>query len=359
MTRKVLIISSLQEHTPPLGYGGTERFVHSLANALTVLGFDITVMCRQGSLGGNYNIWEISTDGLDIASIENRVLQEGFSLVHVNTKIPELIESLGKMDIPVVVTLHNNFRKTSGWLNIMKNDFPIIFYTVISESLRKRVFEGLEVNNIRVPSHDVVNLGFGMDVANYTQAIDPDVKKDYYLYLGVIARYKGVLDIATVFSELDEKLKIVGPYNVDGNKDYFDSVMRVVDANANIEYLGETTSEQHKISVLNGAKALVVATGYDPLEKDCHEAFGLVMLEANSLGIPVIGYSQGNVEDYVKEGINGYKFSDLSEIPVLIGKINRGEIVSEYCIKYAQNFDISVCSQEYAKYFEKIIEDSI
>lgn len=359
MSKKVLIISSLQEHTPPLGYGGTERFVHSLANALTVLGFDITVICKQGSLGGNYKIWEISSHRLNFKDIEGRILQEGFSLVHVNTKIPDLLELLGRLDIPVVVTLHNNFRKTSGWLDIMKIDLPNIFYTVISKSLRKRVLEGLHVNNIRVPSHDVVNLGFGMDVASYTQDIDPHAKKDYYLYLGVIARYKGVLDIVTTFSELDEKLKIVGPYNVEKNKSYFDDVMQVVDANANIEYLGETTSEQQKISILNGAKALVVATGHDPLERDCHEAFGLVMLEANSLGIPVIGYSQGNVEDYIKEGINGYKYNNLSEIPVLVGKINSGEVVSESCFKYAQHFDISVCSKEYAKYFEEVIEGSI
>lgn len=40
------------------------------------------------------------------------------------------------------------------------------------------------------------------------------------------------------------------------------------------------------------------------------EGFGLVVLEANSLGIPAIGYDVGGLRDSIIEGENGFLMDD-------------------------------------------------
>ncbi|MEZ6255955.1 MAG: glycosyltransferase [Patescibacteria group bacterium] len=358
MQLKILIISSLQETTPPLGYGGTERFVHYLAEDLTKKGHNITVACRNGSIGGSYRKLELDTINLDVEFLLRDIEINDYDLIHLNTKIPSIINALSKLKIPVVVTFHNNFRKTSGWISIIKENYSNFYFTVISNSLKTRVIEALKLNNVTYPEHSIKDLSFGMDVFSYVEKYNSKVKRDYHLYIGVLARYKGVLDIVKTFIGSNENLVLVGPYNGSENKEYFDEVMKIVNDNENISYFGETKNEDEKIGLINGAKSLLVATGYDPLEADCYEAFGLVMLEANSLGTPVIGYAKGNVADYIVDDVNGFKFNNVSDISTLIKKLENKDL-KDTCLKYAKQFDIEVISANYIEYFKNIIEGNI
>ena len=347
---KILEISSLQENTPPHGYGGVERFVHYLSSQLSEMGDDVTVVLKEGSEGGKYRKVEINSENI-INKVDKFLKNNAVDIIHLNYKQIELIEYLKKVSIPIVLTLHNNIRQESSWLSII-NDAPKHFnFSVISNSLKNRVIEKMKLCGYKIDGIEIEIIDYA---SPHVVVVDTKKTKDYYLYLGVIARYKGVLDVVKYFSTTNSNLLVVGPCNNDDEQEYFNQILEVINKSQNIKYYGATKDEQEKMSLVSDAKAIVMATGYDPLESDCHEAFGLVMLEANQIGVPVIGYAKGNIKDYILDGVNGYKFNNIEEINNIISSIESNDL-SEKCIEYSNRFDIGVITKKYREYFDKIL----
>lgn len=347
---KILEISSLQENTPPHGYGGVERFVHYLSSQLSKTGDDVTVVLKDGSEGGEYRKLEVNSENI-INKVDKFLKNNAVDIVHINYKQIDLIEYFKKTSIQVVLTLHNNIRQESGWLSIIKYAPKNFNFSVISNSLKNRLIEKMELSGYKINGREIEVIDYA---SPHIATVNTKKIKDYYLYLGVIARYKGVLDIVKYFSTTNNNLLVVGPCNNDDEQKYFNQMLEIINKSQNIKYYGATKDEQEKISLVSGAKAIIMATGYDPLEFDCHEAFGLVMLEANQMGVPVIGYAKGNVKDYIIDGVNGYKFNKLEEINNIIFSIESNDL-SEKCIEYSNRFDIEVVSKKYRQYFDKIL----
>lgn len=350
---KIIEISSLQEQTPPQGYGGTERFVHAFSNELSDRGHDVTVVCKEGSLGGKYKKVYANNGAAVISAIKALDKTEYPDLLHLNTKDKDLIEFLKSLNIPVVCTFHNNFRSTSGWIKIIRENPDNFFFSTISENLKKRTEEALITNNVVIPTHKITNLGFGMETELYTSNIQ-ELPKENYVYIGVIARYKGVLDIVKAFLNTDKKLVLVGPTHTVEEKQYLAEILNTVGDNKNITCYGETSNEKEKIDLILKSYALVIATGIDPKEADCHEAFGLVMLEANALGIPVIGFAKGNVTDYIVNGQNGIKFDSFDNFLLVLKNIEEKDWKNS-CIERSKLFDIRRVADSYENFFKEII----
>ncbi len=345
----ILEISSLQELTPPEGYGGTERFVHWLSEAFVENGNQVSVVCKQGSKGGTYQTVFTEQEKLT-ETVADYIKNNAVDIVHLNIKDKSLLNYLKTTKTDVVITLHNNFRRTSSWVDLIKENNSNFYFTTISENLKKRVLEALEFNSVAIPTNGITNFGFGMPITKIVNNEDPK----YYLYLGVIARYKGVLDIVKAFSNTTKQLLLVGPCNDPKENEYFKEVLECTKRYTNIKYYGATKDNSEKVNLIKRAKALIVATGYDPLESDCHEAFGLVMLEANNLGVPVIGFAKGNIEDYIVNGVNGYKFQDINQLSDLADKAEHGDL-REKCIATAEKYDINKIATQYLNFFTNIL----
>lgn len=345
----ILEISSLQELTPPEGYGGTERFVHWLSDAFVEAGNYVSVVCKLGSSGGKYKT-VCPEKGKLTETIGDFLVKNKVDIIHMNIKDRVLLDYLKPTEYKVVITLHNNFRHSSSWVDIIKENNPNFYFTTISNGLKKRVLEALEFNAVILPNNEITNLGFGMPLGCELTS----ESKQYYLYLGVIARYKGVLDIVKAFANTGKQLLIVGPCNDPNEVDYYNEILDYTKRCPNIKYFGATNSTLEKAEILSKTKALLVATGYDPQESDCYEAFGLVMLEANNFGVPVIGYAKGNINDYIVDDVNGYKFQDINQLPKLLDKVENGSF-SKTCVATAKNYDIRKVATQYLKFFNNIL----
>ena len=348
---RILEISSLQETTPPSGYGGTERFVHYLSDALVSFGNEVFVVCKEGSLEGNYKIIPASVDTL-VSVVDEFLPQNKVDVVHVHIQNQSLIDLLKRIQIKTVITLHNNIRKSSGWIDIMRDAPGSFYFATISESQNDRVNEALAYRAIETPDNGIINLGFGTKLEDLSTK-EPG-SKEHFLYLGVIARYKGVLDIVKEFSILNEHLLIVGPCNNDAEQSYLDEILNYSSSFSNITYQGSTKNESERNQIIARSKALLMATGYDPVEEDCHEAFGLVMLEANALGVPVLGFSKGNIRDFVIDGVNGYKFNTMTELSRLIEAVNKKDLSSP-CMTHAKKFGIEGVACRYEEFLSGVI----
>lgn len=351
---KILIISSLQEETPPKGYGGIERFIDYLATSLTNKNHAIHVICKKGSVQSNYTKLCIEPKKL-MEGVKEEINAFRPDIVHINQRENELISFLNQTEIPTVITLHNNVRNNSSWIPIFETLNNNFFITTISENLKKRVIEAAKSQNKQMHVNKLTTLGYGIDTSLYKQFADINIEKEYFVYLGNVVRYKGVLDIVKSFSCTDQKLIVVGPENRYAEPEYIQQLHEYYNKFPNLKYFGETSNDLEKITLLSKAKGLVIATGYDPLEADCHEAFGLVMLEANALGVPVFGYAKGNVADYIIDGVNGYKFNNISELQDLIKKASIEDLFSK-CLNIAEHYDINKISQKYENFFNKVLK---
>lgn len=114
----------------------------------------------------------------------------------------------------------------------------------------------------------------------------------FYLHLGRLDAEKGVPAVVEAFSESDLELVLAG-----GRGDVAGDVLAAVRDCPNIEYLG-FVDEAEKRDLLARCRAVVF--------NGRNEDFGIVPVEANASGKPVLARNEGFPSVFVDDGENGY-----------------------------------------------------
>jgi len=110
--------------------------------------------------------------------------------------------------------------------------------------------------------------------------------RDYYLVVSAFVPYKRIDIVIDAFNRLDRKLMIIGSGPLASRYEQ----MR---KSSNISFVGNVSGEQLK-ALYAGAKALIFPTDED---------FGIVPLEAQACGTPVIALGRGGALESVKTGL--------------------------------------------------------
>jgi len=102
-----------------------------------------------------------------------------------------------------------------------------------------------------------------------------------------------------------------------------------------------------KVRLLQDAKALIFSSAMK-------EPFGLVLVEANSCGTPVIGSRDGAIPELLHDDVNGYVCDSVDEMVEAVRKIDT--IKPENCRKLVeQNFSRAIMSQRYLDLYRSIL----
>lgn len=175
-----------------------------------------------------------------------------------------------------------------------------------------------------------------------------DRKEDYYLTASRLVPYKKVPLIAEAFRDMpDKKLVIIGDGPEAG------TIRRL--SGGNIEYLGYQPFEilwekmQH-------AKAFVFAA---------EEDFGIVPVEAQACGTPVIAYGKGGVRESVRgidkdqpTGIFFYEQTAESiRQSVIAFEKNQHKITSQQCRSNAERFSVENFRASFSDCVRRVIEE--
>lgn len=350
---KILEVSGLYRHTPPTGAGSIEKFVHMLCENILLVHdkTDLTVMAKKGSTGGTYNLVETDFENYE-EDIINTIEELKPDVIHLHFDNVSIHKKLSQLKIPIVYTIHS-YSEPCQWLEILEEsrNQRHVYFTFVSDYFKQYFISVLKEKNIEYIKENFITTWIGIDLEYILRNQKHTYPKEYSVYLGLIRKHKAVLEIVQAFSEIEQKLVVVGPVK---NIEYCDHVLELIEKYPNIKYLGEIGTEKERLEIFSKAKALIIATGYSKFEPDCHEAFGTVMVEANASGIPVIGYNQGVMTTFIEEGVNGYKFKDIRQIESILDKTDQKQM-QKACIQKAKPFGIKNVGETYFKTLKSIV----
>ena len=291
---KIAQVAPLYEAVPPKLYGGTERVVAHLTDALVDLGHQVTLFTSADSRT-RATLAPVRSQAIrldptplksDVAAhlsmlSEVRRLQDRFDVIHFHVDMLHfpLFEAIAGRTL---TTLH-------GRLDLA--DLPEVYrrwprFPLVSISNAQRTH--LPFANWAGTVHH----GIPSDLLAFTA--EP---RGYLAFLGRISPEKGPDRAIAIAKRLGMKLRIAA--KIDGaDVTYFETCIRPLLDDPLIEFVGEI-GDAKKGEFLGGAEALLF-----PIEWP--EPFGLVMIEAMACGTPVIAYPYGSAVEVVEDGVTGY-----------------------------------------------------
>jgi glycosyltransferase involved in cell wall biosynthesis len=163
--------------------------------------------------------------------------------------------------------------------------------------------------------------------------------EDYYVVFGRVVPYKRV-DLAVAACErLDRRLKVAG----DGRA--LQGIRAGPQGHNTIEFLGRV-SDSERDSLLSGARALLF-----PGEED----FGIVPVEAQAAGVPVIAYGVGGATESVVDGQTGVLFGEQDALSLAdaIERFEQLELDEEQVRGNARRFGRERFHREMAEAIDK------
>jgi glycosyltransferase involved in cell wall biosynthesis len=299
---RIAQVAPLYEAVPPKLYGGTERVVAYLTDALVELGHEVTLFASGDSLTtATLAPGRDQAIRLDAAPLKSDLAAHmsmlwdvrrragEFDLIHFHTDMIQfpLFEDMAHRTL---TTLHGRLDlKDLGGAYDRWPNYPLVS---ISDDQRR----GLPLANWA----GTVQHGLPSNLLNFSPR-----GQGYLAFLGRISPEKRPDRAIAIAKALGMRLKIAA--KVDGaDRQYFTDVIEpLIAGDPLIEFIGEI-NEVEKSVFLGGADALLF-----PI--DWPEPFGLVMIEAMACGTPVIAWRNGSTTEVIEPGETGYLVSNLEE----------------------------------------------
>ncbi|MDG0026860.1 glycosyltransferase family 4 protein [Trinickia sp. Y13] len=342
---RIAQIAPLYEAVPPKFYGGTERVVSYLTEALVELGHDVTLFASGDS---------ITSATLDAAwpkalrldpTIRDplaphmlllekvRRLASQFDVLHfhldylpfslfADAAAPSLTTLHGRLDLPELQPVFDTFSQANVVSISQSQRIPLP-----QARWRDTVYHGL-------PEHLLTP--------------QPHCEPEYLAFLGRICPEKRVDTAIKIAAMSGLPLKIAAKIDkVD--RDYFKEQIEPLLSQAHVEFVGEI-DEARKPEFLSRAKALLF-----PI--DWCEPFGLVMIEAMACGTPVIAFNRGSVPEVIDHAVTGYIVEDVQGAVAALERLpelSREEIRAQF----ERRFTARTMASNYVKCYETLLEQS-
>jgi glycosyltransferase involved in cell wall biosynthesis len=295
---RIAQIPPLHEAVPPKTYGGTERVVSYLTEALVGLGHDVTLFGTGDSKTSArlHKVWPraLRLDPTIRDSIaphmllmeEARRMAPEFDVLHFHMDYWSF-SLFSRQKTPFCTTLHG--RLDLPELQPVFSMFPHVPVISLTDAQRRPL---PQANYVATVHHGLPE--------NLLTPV-PGARQEYLAFLGRICPEKRPDLAIHIARKSGMKLKIAAKIDV-VDRDYFETVIQPLLNDQDVELIGEI-NETEKPAFLSGARALLM-----PI--DWPEPFGLVMIESMACGTPVIAFNRGSVPEIVEEGVTGFVVED-------------------------------------------------
>ncbi|MBB5746794.1 glycosyltransferase family 4 protein [Brevundimonas variabilis] len=331
---KIAQVTPLYEAVPPKLYGGTERVVAHLTDALVDLGHDVTLFASAEARTRARLIpvrdqairldpAPLKSDLAAHLSMLGEVLEraEEFDVIHFHTDMIHF-PMFGRFADKTITTLHGRLDMKD--LAPVYERWPEFGLVSISDDQRKP----LAFANWRATVHH------GMPEELYRFAPKSD---GYLAFLGRISPEKRPDRAIEIALKLGKPLKIAAKVDA-ADKVYYETKIKPLLANPLIEFVGEIGDHQ-KSEFLGKADALLF-----PI--DWPEPFGLVMIEAMACGTPVIAFKCGSTTEIIEDGTTGFLVDTMDAAVEAAG---RAHLLDRSAIRdrFEQRFSAAAMARRY------------
>ncbi|MFC3078025.1 glycosyltransferase family 4 protein [Phenylobacterium terrae] len=332
---KIAQVSPLCEAVPPKLYGGTERVVAHLTDALVRLGHDVTLFAAADArTSANLVACRDQAIRLDPAPLcsdvaahlnmlaEVRERASEFDVIHFHT---DLLHFPFFADRPrqTLTTLHGRLDlKDLPEAYARWSAFPLVS---ISNAQRRHLPGGAWAGTVY----------HGLEASMF----HPSLRSEGYLaFLGRISPEKRPDRAIEIAQRLGRKLKIAAKVDAVDKAYFEEKIEPLILGQPMIEFIGEI-SDAEKSDFLGGADALLF-----PI--DWPEPFGLVMIEAMACGTPVIAFDAGSTREVIEPGVTGFVVRSIDEA---IQAVRRVEALDRHLVRrrFEARFTSDVMARAY------------
>lgn len=173
-----------------------------------------------------------------------------------------------------------------------------IYYICLTDFNREKLLQlpGLKPEQVYIKPNFVMEKG--------NELLGKEEREDFFLYAGRLDSLKGVPQLLATWIQMGEK----APKLILCGSGPSESWCRGTIAKHHlrtIEFRGQTPWEEVQ-KLMGKARAMILPTQW-------YEGFPMTIVEAYSVGTPVIGPDMGNVGDLIEEGVTGWKYQTSSE----------------------------------------------
>jgi len=336
---KIAQVAPLIEAVPPKLYGGTERVVAYLTDALVELGHEVTLFASGDSQtkAKLSSVWpralrldprvhdQFAPLFMQLEAVARRAHE--FDIIHCHLDyfafpilrlldVPSVTTLHGRLDLPELAPLYRHY-----------SDTPVVS---ISDSQREPL---PHANYVATIHHGLPQ-----------QALSRGPGGGYLAFLGRISPEKAPDAAIRIAARAGMPLKIAAKVDkVD--RQYFESKIEPLLSQVDVEFIGEI-GEHQKGEFLGNAAALLFPIAW-------REPFGLVMIESMACGTPIIAFNNGSVPEVLENGVTGFIVNSEDEAAkalIDIPRLDRDRVRAEF----DRRFTARHMAQNYLKLYARL-----
>jgi len=297
---KIAQVSPLYEAVPPRLYGGTERVVAHLTEALIDLGHEVTLFAT-GDARTRARLVSVRDQALRLDPAPHKS-----DLAAHMALLAELKERAGEFD---VIHFHTDLIHFPFFERMAERTVTTLHGRLDLTDLPDAYERWPQFPLVSISEHQRRPLAFANWAATVPHGFPTELYRfsptpgGYLAFLGRMSPEKGPDRAIEIATRLGKPLKMAAKVDA-ADLAWFEEVVEpMILANPLVEFIGEI-GDAEKSAFLGGAEALLF-----PI--DWPEPFGLVMIEAMACGTPVIAWRRGSTPEVIEDGATGFLVDDI------------------------------------------------
>ena len=284
-----------------------------------------------------------------------------FDVIHAHYWLSGLVakEISNELNIPFIFTSHSLGIFLDGY-NKERVDCEKIVMTSTNLVTASSVFETMLIaDTYKIDENKIKKITPGVDRKIFIPDLSVE-KENIILSIGRIQEQKGQLqtiEFLNNFKKIQNDFKcyfVGGPSGKHGNEYLHELKQTIKDFNLDkhVEFLGDLPQTEI-IELFKKAKLLIHTSKF--------ETFGLVAIEANTMGVPVLTTNNGSLMEIIENNKNGYLSENLIDSNVnnfvnnLFNNVTKYEEIHLSCIEKSKKYDWIKTANELKSLYQQLV----
>ena len=284
-----------------------------------------------------------------------------FDVIHAHYWLSGLVakEISNELNIPFIFTSHSLGIFLDGY-NKERVDCEKMVMTSTNLVTASSIFETMLIaDTYKVDENKIKKITPGVDRKIFIPDLSVE-KENIILSIGRIQEQKGQLqtiEFLNNFKKIQNDFKcyfVGGPSGKHGNEYLHELKQTIKDFNLDkhVEFLGDLPQTEI-IELFKKAKLLIHTSKF--------ETFGLVAIEANTMGVPVLTTNNGSLMEIIENNKNGYLSENLIDSNVnnfvnnLFNNVTKYEEIHLSCIEKSKKYDWMKTANELESLYQQLV----